>query len=144
MSDFSQGPGWWQASDGKWYPPDQAAQPAAAPWSPAPPAVGYAQPYGTPAYQAPKTNGMAIASLVCSLVLCGIGSIVAIVLGHIAKRQIRESGGMQQGDGLATAGLIIGYIGLAIGLVYLVIVIVAIASSDPNTTSDFGMMALGR
>ena len=87
---------------------------------------------------------MAIASLVCSLVLCGIGSIVAIVLGHIAKRQIRESGGMQQGDGLATAGLIIGYIGLAIGLVYLVIVIVAIASSDPNTTSDFGMMALGR
>jgi uncharacterized RDD family membrane protein YckC len=24
MSDFSQGPGWWQASDGKWYPPEQA------------------------------------------------------------------------------------------------------------------------
>ena len=33
MSDTSQGPGWWQASDGKWYPPEQA-QPAAA--SPAP------------------------------------------------------------------------------------------------------------
>lgn len=33
MSDSSQGPGWWQASDGKWYPPDQtpgaAPQPAA-------------------------------------------------------------------------------------------------------------------
>lgn len=26
MSDFSQGPGWWQASDGKWYPPQTAAQ----------------------------------------------------------------------------------------------------------------------
>lgn len=32
MSDTSQGPGWWQASDGKWYPPEQAPgyQPAAA------------------------------------------------------------------------------------------------------------------
>lgn len=29
MSDSSQGPGWWQASDGKWYPPEQA--PGAAP-----------------------------------------------------------------------------------------------------------------
>jgi len=29
MSDTSQGPGWWQASDGKWYPPEQA--PGAAP-----------------------------------------------------------------------------------------------------------------
>lgn len=33
MSDFSQGPGWWQASDGKWYPPEQTpgGTPAAAP-----------------------------------------------------------------------------------------------------------------
>lgn len=33
MSDVSQGPGWWQASDGKWYPPEQApgAQPTSAP-----------------------------------------------------------------------------------------------------------------
>lgn len=31
MSDFSQGPGWWQASDGKWYPPEQAPGGAAAP-----------------------------------------------------------------------------------------------------------------
>ena len=29
MSDSSQGPGWWQASDGKWYPPEQS--PGAAP-----------------------------------------------------------------------------------------------------------------
>lgn len=37
MSDTSQGPGWWQASDGKWYPPEQA--PGAAPT--APPSGGY-------------------------------------------------------------------------------------------------------
>jgi hypothetical protein len=36
MSDSSQGPGWWQASDGKWYPPDQA------PGGPTPGAANYA------------------------------------------------------------------------------------------------------
>ena len=50
MSDISQGPGWWQASDGKWYPPEQApgAQPTAPPAGPPP---GYAAPagYGAPA-----------------------------------------------------------------------------------------------
>ena len=42
MSDTSQGPGWWQASDGKWYPPEQA--PAAQPAEQA--AQGYGQPAG--------------------------------------------------------------------------------------------------
>jgi len=41
MSDSSQGPGWWQASDGKWYPPEQA--PGAQPQQPAP---GYGAPAG--------------------------------------------------------------------------------------------------
>lgn len=31
MSDVSQGPGWWLASDGKWYPPETAPQPLAPP-----------------------------------------------------------------------------------------------------------------
>jgi uncharacterized RDD family membrane protein YckC len=48
MSDFSQGPGWWQASDGKWYAPEQAsgaAPPMTAPPMGAPPMIGdpYAQ-----------------------------------------------------------------------------------------------------
>jgi hypothetical protein len=38
MSDASQGPGWWQATDGKWYPPEAlaAAQAAAQSAAPAP------------------------------------------------------------------------------------------------------------
>ena len=54
MSDTSQGPGWWQASDGKWYPPEQA--PGAAPTGPAPsgPPPGYGAP---PAYGAPAGGG---------------------------------------------------------------------------------------
>lgn len=53
---------------------------------------------------------MAILSLVFAFVFAPVG----IVLGHIAKRQLRTSG--EQGDGLATAGLIISYIftGLAV------------------------------
>jgi hypothetical protein len=37
MSDVSNGPGWWQASDGKWYPPEQAHEQAPTP----PPSSGY-------------------------------------------------------------------------------------------------------
>jgi hypothetical protein len=65
------------------------------------------------------TNGMAIASLVCSLVGCGVGSAVGVGLGHAAKRQIQRTG--ESGDGLATAGLVLGYLGIAaIGLLILV------------------------
>jgi hypothetical protein len=130
MSDYSQGPGWWQASDGKWYPPQQGA-PAAAPGYPAAqPGYGYAT--------APKTNGLAIASLVVSLVVCGIGSIAGVIMGHIARRQIRESGGTQTGDGLALAGIIIGYIGLALAVLYVIFIIIAVANSD---TDDFNSLA---
>jgi len=50
------------------------------------------------------TNGLAIASLVLSLVG---GSVLAVILGHIAKSQIAQTG--DDGEGLATAGLVIGY-----------------------------------
>ncbi|MCB0977099.1 MAG: RDD family protein [Acidimicrobiales bacterium] len=55
MSDFQQGPGWWQASDGKWYPPEQA--PGAAPTQPtAPPTQPPA--FGSPTFQNPGTTYM--------------------------------------------------------------------------------------
>jgi Domain of unknown function (DUF4190) len=78
--------------------------------------------YGQPPYQAPRTNGMAIASLVLGIVwICGLGSILALIFGLVAKNQIRDSRGMQQGDGLATAGIVLGAIGVAIlilGLIF--------------------------
>lgn len=139
MSDYSQGPGWWQASDGKWYPPQQAApQAPTGPWGAAPPA-GMA--YGTPTYQAPSTNGLAIAALVCGLLgfITCVSSIAAIVLGHMARKQIRESGGVQQGDGMALAGLILGYVVLALLIGYIVVVVIIAATADTNTTNDFGL-----
>jgi Domain of unknown function (DUF4190) len=97
-----------------------------------PPPRAYGQGPGYPAYggypAGARTNGLAIASLVCSLgglVTC-ISAPVGIVLGHIARRQIRETG--EDGAGLATAGLVIGYVFSGLGLLvlgfYLVLAVV--------------------
>jgi amino acid transporter len=102
-----------------------------------PPPDAYAPPgYGTVGgYPVPPpptgTNGFAIASFVLSFFFClyGIGAILAVVFGHIARSQIRRTG--QQGAGLALAGLIIGYVG--IGLWVLFIVLAIAAGDDTNT-----------
>ena len=39
-----------------------------------------------------------------------LGSLVAVITGHMAKREIRESAGQLGGDGMATAGLVLGYL----------------------------------
>ncbi len=63
---------------------------------------------------APGTNGLAIASLVVGLLwMWWIGSVLAVVFGHVALRQIARSETGQGGRGLAIAGLVLGYIGLA-------------------------------
>jgi Domain of unknown function (DUF4190) len=113
------------------YPP--AGQPYEQQYAPSP--------YGQPQYVAygpqTRTNGLAIASLVCSLaglVPC-ISAPVGIVLGHVAKRQIRETG--EQGEGLANAGLWVGYILTVLGVLlfigWLGIVIFAIGSGVTST-----------
>ena len=69
-----------------------------------------------------KTNGLAIASLACGLAQFGFGplaTIPAIVLGHMARSQIKRTG--EQGAGLALAGLILGW-----GAVILAILLVAV------------------
>ena len=74
-------------------------------------------------YVQQQTNGLAIASLVLSLVgLCGIGSILAIIFGTRARREIRNSQGAQGGDGLALAGIIIGWIGLVVLVLWVLLV----------------------
>jgi hypothetical protein len=97
-------------------------------------------PYGQPQYAygpQTRTNSLAIASLVCSLaglVTC-ISAPVGVVLGHIAKRQIRQTG--EQGDGLATAGLWAGYIITVLGVLLFIgwigIIIFAIGSGATST-----------
>ena len=60
-------------------------------------------------------NGFAVASLVLGLVWAfWIGSLLAVVFGHVALAQIRDSGGWQRGRGVALAGLLLGYLMLAL------------------------------
>lgn len=135
MTDAPQGPGWWQASDGRWYPPEQftgadpsAPQPDAQAWSPdavyqqGPAQVGYG--YG---YAPPKNETLAIVALVCGIVafpmmcLCGIFSIplsiAAVVCGLVGRKKIKESNGQLTGDGMALAGLILGCVAAALSIV---------------------------
>jgi len=182
VSEVSQGPGWWLASDGRWYSPEQAPgyadptpriapdqggpsfppgfgpsgspsaagptyAPPFAPGYPPPMDPGHGYPGGGSLYgyvPVKRTNGLAIASLVCSLVwLGGLGSILAVIFGFIARSQIKKSEGGVQGNGLAIAGIIVGLAGVVI-LVLLVIVIVAVVHHCDQTgncttnTNDFG------
>ncbi|MEN6572687.1 MAG: DUF4190 domain-containing protein [Anaerolineaceae bacterium] len=65
-----------------------------------------------------KDSTLAIISLVSGLlgwtVLPVIGAIAAVVTGHLAKKEIRESNNTLSGDGMALAGLILGYVQIGI------------------------------
>ena len=81
------------------------------PAAPPPQPVPYAYQY--PAQPAKPTNGLAIASLVSALVwFLWLGSLAAIVFGHVSLGQIKRSGGAQSGQGIAIAGLVIGYLSM--------------------------------
>lgn len=79
---------------------------------------------------APKlpTNGKATASLVLGIlglaILYVIGPILALVFGHMAKNEIEASNGTQGGAGTATAGIVMGWIGIGLAVLYLVIVLI--------------------
>jgi hypothetical protein len=69
----------------------------------------------------PQSSNKAIASLVCGvLFLCAPASIAAIVLGHLALADIKRSANRLTGHGLAVAGLVMGYLGIALTTVYIV------------------------
>lgn len=101
---------------------------------------GYGQPgpygYGYPS----RTNGKATAALwtgIGSIVLafcCGLGiiGVLPIVLGVKARNEIRATGGQQEGDGMALAGIITGAIALVLSLMVIVAIIVAFARGGAN------------
>jgi Domain of unknown function (DUF4190) len=112
-------------------------QPDYGPQQPYPPYQGPYPPYqgSYPAYPAAlSTNGLAIASLVCGVgtFVIGLSFIPAIICGHIARRQIRQTG--EQGGGLALAGLILGYVGGAL-FIAAVLVIFFLAAKVSSTVS---------
>ena len=59
----------------------------------------------------PQTNGLAIASLVsaCAASCSSSGCLLGIIFGFVARAQIKRTNGVQQGAGLALAGIIVGF-----------------------------------
>lgn len=151
MSDTSQGPGWWIASDGKWYPPESAQPAAPQPPAPQPPAPQMPPPQPgqmpPPAYAA---QPMAVAAptapeALWSLIL-GIGSIIccglilgipAIILGSSAKKKIAASGGALGGEGMAKAGVILGWISVGLSIVGFAIWVLVLIFGDTSTTTYY-------
>lgn len=73
----------------------------------------------------PQNSNKAIASLVCGvLFLCAPASIAAIILGHLALVDIKRSAGRMAGQGLAIAGLVMGYLGVGLTTLYFIFVFV--------------------
>lgn len=93
-----------------------------------------AQAPGAPA----TTNGFAIASLVLGIVWAmGVGSILALVFGYIAKDQIDKSAGTQTGRGMAIAGIVLGWVGVAFILLMIALMIFGLLTMP---WGDGGMM----
>ena len=142
MSTTSQGPGWWLASDGKWYPPElwkvtarlRPAQRRLTPATHKRPALRCRAtaawfPYGlrrlrhrrTPYCtlrpgRPKKTNGLAIAALVC-----GCAGFLLFIPAHPRHHLRLHRPGAdqavqrpQKGDGMAIAGIIVGFGWLAL------------------------------
>ena len=83
------------------------------------------------------TNGLAIASLVLGIVwMWGLGSVLALVFGYKSHKEIDASGGTQGGRGLATAGIVLGWIGVAV-VVLGIVIIVAVAVLGTAASSQF-------
>jgi hypothetical protein len=105
---------------------DHTPPPAMQNWTPPPQAYGY----GYPPTKA--VNGLAIGSMVTSIVamlaVCfyGVGGVVlgpvGAILGHVARRQIRERN--QDGEGMAMAGVIVGWIATALGVLVVAAIVI--------------------
>ena len=65
-----------------------------------------------------QTSGLAVASLVGGILgwtlMPILGSLVGIICGHMARGEIRRSNGTMEGDGLAVAGLVLGWINVVL------------------------------
>ncbi len=76
----------------------------------------------------PRTSGKAIASLILGffpfvLLVC---PVLAVIFGHLSYSEIKRSAGRLKGKGLALAGLVLGYVGIAMTPIILIIAAIAI------------------
>lgn len=125
--------------------PGPYGQPGANPYGqqqglPYQPYGGAPSPYG--AFTPPKqTNGLAIASLIVSIgsivLCCGFPGIVGAILGHVARRQIKDDPN-QTGEGIALGGIVVGWASFGIALIGIVawILLVVVGAFAGSTIDD--------
>ena len=93
-----------------------------------------------PVYQPPATtNSLARASLVLGVAeffTMGLTAIPAIICGHMAKREMRQTG--QRGDGLATSGLVLGYMAVIFWGILIALSIVGAVITASGGPGGFG------
>lgn len=121
---YGQAPGYQQPG---YPPPPPGYQPYGSFGNPYDTSGGYPPPAGYGPYPggyggAPRTNALAIWSLVASLVgfVCCLGSVAGIVLGLVSLNQIKQNN--EEGQGLAIAGIAVGAVSLLAGVVMAVVI----------------------
>ncbi len=140
------------------YPPAQQQYPPAQQQYPAPSTYGQQPGYGAPpaysqagypaapayggAYPQTRTNSLAIVSLIAGIagltLVPFIGSIVAVITGHMSLSQLKTSG--EEGRGIALGGLITGYVGIGLAVLGLLFALAflpalfAVISNLPTNT----------
>lgn len=94
-------------------------------------AAAVAPPPPSPQHYVPApnygTNGYAIASLVLGIVwIGGLGSLLAVIFGYMARSQIKSTGGQQGGNGMAVAGIVLGIVGVVLTVWWYIAIAVAV------------------
>jgi hypothetical protein len=90
-----------------------------------------------------RDSGLAIASLICGIaswfIVPFFGALAAIITGHLAFSEINKGNGLIKGKGMATAGLILGYVQFVLALIVIIILLLlapAIGSTFSHVTSS--------
>jgi hypothetical protein len=79
---------------------------------------------------APQNSNKALASLICGVLFLFVpASIAAVILGHFALVDIKRSAGRLAGHGMAVAGLVMGYLGIAITAMFTIAIVFAVRTT---------------
>ncbi|MGI9602872.1 MAG: hypothetical protein ACR2QE_13385, partial [Acidimicrobiales bacterium] len=137
MSDSSQGPGWWQASDGKWYPPEQ--QPATPPSATPPPGA----PGPAPAGQGASIDIGKALSYGWNGFVQNIGTIIVLFLVIVGVQVVFNIIGQSLSSDNVILGLIVYAIGWIVSLMISVGLIRAGLAIVAGQKPEVGMLFQG-
>ena len=84
----------------------------------------------------PRTDGLAVASMVLGILwVFGLGSILAVIFGHVSLRNVKRDP-LLRGKGMAIAGLVLGYIGVATLALNILFLIIGATTGQPGGGSQ--------